>query len=107
MGVLQRIALCYFFDSLLIYYFRRRTIITITVLLLLLYWLLLILLGDASQPFSLLGNAGLYFDKWLMGEHHLYRGEGIPFDPEGWLSTMSAIGNVVAGYYTGVFIRER
>ena len=107
MGVLQRIALCYFFASLLIYYFRRRTVITITILLLLLYWLLLILLGDASQPFSLLGNAGLYFDKWLMGDHHLYHGEGIPFDPEGWLSTLPAIGNVVAGYYAGVYIRER
>jgi predicted acyltransferase len=107
MGVLQRIALCYFFASLLIYYFKRRTVIIITICLLILYWVLLLLFGDASQPFSLLGNAGLYFDKWLMGEHHLYHGEGIPFDPEGWLSTLPAIGNVVAGYYTGVFIRER
>jgi len=107
MGVLQRIALCYFFASLFIYYFKRRTVIIITVCLLVLYWFLLLLLGDASQPFSLLGNAGLYFDKWLMGPHHLYHGEGIPFDPEGWLSTLPAIGNVIAGYYTGVYIREK
>lgn len=107
MGVLQRIALCYFFASVLIYYFKKRTVITITIILLLLYWLILLLFGDASQPFSLLGNAGLYLDKWLMGTHHLYHGEGIPFDPEGWLSTIPAIGNVVAGYYAGVFIREK
>jgi predicted acyltransferase len=107
MGVLQRIALCYFFASILIYYFKKRTVITITIVLLLLYWFLLLVCGDQSQPFSLLGNAGLFLDKWLMGTHHLYHGEGIPFDPEGWLSTIPAIGNVVAGYYAGVFIREK
>jgi predicted acyltransferase len=107
MGVLQRIALCYFFASVLIYFFKKQTVIILTVALLLLYWFLLLLFGDKSQPFSLLGNAGLYFDKWLMGNHHLYHGEGIPFDPEGWLSTIPAIGNVVAGYYAGVFIREK
>lgn len=107
MGVLQRIALCYFFGSLLIHYFNRRTVITIAVVLLILYWLILLWFGDASQPFSLLGSAEIYFDKWLMGEHHMYHGEGIPFDPEGWLSTIPAIGNVVAGYFTGIYIREK
>ena len=107
MGVLQRIALCYFFASLLIYFFQRKTVITITIVLLLLYWFMLLVFGDPSQPFSLLGNAGLYLDKWLMGTHHLYHGEGISFDPEGWLSTIPAIGNLVAGYYTGLFIREK
>jgi predicted acyltransferase len=107
MGVLQRIALCYFFASVLIYFFKKQTVIILTVALLLLYWFLLLLFGDKSQPFSLLGNAGLYFDKWLMGNHHLYHGEGIPFDPEGWLSTIPAVANAVAGYYAGVFIREK
>lgn len=107
MGVLQRIALCYFFASLLIHYFKRKTVLIFTVFLLVFYWLILLWFGDAAQPFSLLGNAGLRFDKWLMGPHHLYHGEGIPFDPEGWLSTIPAIGNVVAGYFTGVYIREK
>lgn len=107
MGVLQRIALCYFFASILIYYFKKRTVITIAVVLLLVYWFILLVFGDRSQPFSLLGNAGLFLDKWLMGVHHMYHGEGIPFDPEGWLSTVPAIGNVVAGYYAGMFIREK
>jgi len=107
MGVLQRIALCYFFASLLLYYFKKNTVIIITVGLLILYWMILLMFGDQSQPYSLLGNAGLYFDKWLMGTHHLYHGEGVPFDPEGWLSTIPSIGNVVAGYYAGSFIREK
>jgi predicted acyltransferase len=107
MGVLQRIALCYFLASLLIYFFKKQKVIIITIVLLVLYWFVLLLFGDNSQPFSLLGNAGLYLDKWLMGNHHLYHGEGIPFDPEGWLSTIPAVGNVVAGYYAGVFIRVK
>src|SRR5215203_100094 len=107
MGVLQRIALCYFFASLLIHYFKKRTVIIISLLLFLVYWAALLLFGDASQPYSLLGNAGLYLDKFLMGTNHLYHGEGIPFDPEGWLSTLPAIVNVVAGYFAGRFIQEK
>jgi predicted acyltransferase len=107
MGVLQRIALCYFFASLLIHYLKPRSVITISVLLLPGYWILLLIFGDHGQPYSLLGNAGLYLDKFLMGNDHLYHGEGIPFDPEGWLSTMPAIVNVVAGYFAGRFIQEK
>src|SRR5215211_2252370 len=107
LGVLQRIALCYFFASLLIHYFKKRTVIIISVLLFLVYWAALLLFGDASQPYSLLGNAGLYLDKFLMGTNHLYHGEGIPFDPEGWLSTIPAIVNVIAGYLAGRYIRQK
>lgn len=107
MGVLQRIALCYFFASMLIHYFKKRTVILISIGLFLFYWIVLLLFGDPAQPYSLLGNAGLYLDKWLMGPNHLYHGEGIPFDPEGWLSTLPAIGNLVAGYFAGDFIRQK
>ena len=107
MGVLQRIALCYLFASLLIHYLSARATIIVSVCLFALYWILLLAFGDHSQPYSLLGNAGLYFDKFLMGNNHLYRGEGIPFDPEGWLSTLPAIGNAVAGYFVGRFIQEK
>ncbi len=52
------------------------------------------------------GNAGFYLDKWLFGDSHLYHGEGIAFDPEGLLSTLPAIVNVIIGYYAGKFIQE-
>jgi predicted acyltransferase len=42
-----------------------------------------------------------------MGENHLYHGEGIPFDPEGWLSTLPAMVNVIAGYLVGKFVQEK
>ncbi len=107
MGVLQRIALCYFFGALLIHYLSARAVLVVSVLFLVGYWLLLLIFGNAQQPFSLLGNAGLYLDKFILGNNHLYHGEGIPFDPEGLLSTVPAIVNVVAGYYAGKFIREK
>lgn len=107
MGVLQRIALCYFFASILIHYLSARKVVWISIFLLLVYWVILWVFGDSQQPYSLLGNAGLYLDKFLMGTNHLYHGEGIPFDPEGWLSTLPAIVNVVAGYFAGRFIQEK
>lgn len=106
MGVLQRIALCYLFGSLIIHYLSKQMVIITSILLLVGYWLLLLMFGDANQPYSLLGNAGLYLDKFLMADSHLYHGEGIPFDPEGWLSTLPAIVNVIIGYYAGKFIQD-
>ena len=106
MGVLQRIALCYFFASLLIHYLSAKKVVVASVILLIGYWFLLLFFGNASQPFSLLGNAGLYLDKFLMNNDHLYHGEEVPFDPEGLLSTLPAIVNVIIGYYAGKFIQK-
>jgi predicted acyltransferase len=107
MGVLQRIALCYFFGSLIVQYLSKDKVILVSVILLVGYWFILLAFGDANQPYSMIGNAGNYFDKFLMGNDHLYHGEGIPFDPEGWLSTISAIVNVVIGFLAGKFIQEK
>jgi len=42
-----------------------------------------------------------------MGDAHLYHGEKVAFDPEGILSTLPAIVNVICGYYAGKFIQEK
>ncbi len=106
-GVLQRIALCYGIAALMIYYFKPKASLVISIGLLFMYWLLLYLFGDAANPLSLEGNAGQLFDKWLLNEKHLYHGEGVAFDPEGLLSTMPAIANVVAGFIVGKFIQQK
>jgi len=106
--VLQRIALCYFFASLLIQYCTTRTILTVSVLLLVGYWVVLLLLGvPGADPFGMTSNAGYRLDAWIMGENHMYHGEGVAFDPEGILSTFPAIVNVIAGYFTGVFVQQK
>lgn len=107
MGVLQRIALSFFFASLLIHFFSRKNVIITSILLLLGYWVILLIFGNHEQPYSMLGNAGIYLDKSLMGPNHMYHGEGVAFDPEGWLSTMTSIVNVVIGYFAGRFIQQK
>src|SRR6185295_11369729 len=94
MGVLQRIALGYLFASLMIRYLKPATVFILSLVFLLVYWLLLKTLGDHSDPYNMLTNAGTKLDLWLFGGNHLYHGEGVAFDPEGVLSTLPAIANV-------------
>jgi predicted acyltransferase len=101
-GVLQRIALCYFFASVVLHFGSKKFALGFSVFALLGYWLLSYIFGD----YTLAGNAGLKLDLLLFGEGHLYHGEGVAFDPEGLLSTLPAIVNVIAGYFAGDFIRR-
>jgi predicted acyltransferase len=108
MGVLQRIALCYFFGALIIQYFSRKAVIIIAIALLAGYWLVLLFFGTPGDEFTMLGNAGTHFDIFVMGNAHLYHDKGGPiaFDPEGLLSTLPAIVNVIGGYLAGIFIQR-
>jgi predicted acyltransferase len=106
-GVLQRIALCYGIAALLLHYLKTNTVVILSVVFLFLYWILLYALGDSTAPLSLEGNAVLRIDKWLLSEKHLYHGEGLAFDPEGLLSTLPAIVNVIGGYFAGKYIQQK
>lgn len=104
-GVLQRIALCYLFASLIIYYFKTRGAFVIAAIVLLGYWVLCLLLGDPAGPYSLEGFWGTHVDRYLLGKNHIYMGEGVPFEPEGLISTIPAIVQVILGYITGQYIQ--
>lgn len=106
LGVLQRIALCYLIASLLICFLTKRSLVVISTGLLLLYWALCIFLGDDTDPFGMTTNIGYQFDLWLMGPRHMYHGEGQAFDPEGWISTLPAVVNVIAGYFAGTHLQK-
>lgn len=106
-GVLQRIALCYGITALMIYYLKPTTVLWIVMGILVLYGPALYYFGTGDDPLSLQTNAVLRLDKWLIGESHMYKGEGIPFDPEGLLSTFPAIGNVYVGYIVGKFVQAK
>lgn len=106
-GVLQRIAVCYGLASLLVYFLSFRTVIWLSVIFLVGYWLILLGWGDPTDPLSLAGNAVLKLDRFLIGDAHLYHGEGVAFDPEGLLSTLPAVVNVVIGYYAGQFVQHK
>jgi len=103
LGVLARIAICYFFASIIIYYLKPKAAFYVGMVLLLLYWVLCYTLGD----YSMTGWFGNKVDKAVLGIPHMYKGEGIPFDPEGIMSTMTAIVEVIFGYLVGDYIQKK
>ncbi len=107
MGVLQRIALCYFSASLLIYFLKVRGAFVVGCIILLLYWQVCLWLGNPESPYSLSGYFGTAIDSKLLGVSHLYKGEGVPFDPEGLASTPAAIVQVLFGYLIGQYIQSK
>ncbi len=106
MGVLQRIALCYFFASIIVYYAKARIAFLIGALLLVVYWAVCIA-GNNHDPYSLSGWFGTGIDKAILGEAHMYNGEGLPFDPEGVMSTLPSIVQVIFGFLVGDYILKR
>jgi predicted acyltransferase len=103
MGVLQRIAIAYFAGSLICMTIRRDYLWMVVAASLLGYWGLLLLFGGAD-PYGLETNLVLKTDILLLGKEHLYTGYGIPFDPEGLLSTIPAVCTVIIGYYIAEII---
>ena len=103
MSVLQRIALAYGIGALICLSVNREYLWIVIAVMLLSYWALLGLFGGAD-PYSLEGNIAPKIDAAILGENHLYKGFGIPFDPEGLFSTIPAICTVLIGYYIGEII---
>jgi predicted acyltransferase len=111
LGVLQRIAICYFFASIIVYYAKPRGAFLVGLILLLLYWALCVL-GNPIDPYSLTDWFGTDIDKTILNEPHMYRGEqlaGKPyvFDPEGLVSTIPAIVQVILGYLVSDYIIKK
>lgn len=107
MGVLQRIALAWAAAALIVHLGGVRAAGAATPVLLLGYWAACVALGRPGDPYSLEGFFGTAWDRQLLGAAHLYRGEGVPFDPEGLASTVPAIAQVLLGYLAGRALTPR
>jgi len=107
MGVLQRIAICYWFASVIVLtasrYQLRFGVIFAIVFILLSYWWILFITGK-GDPYSLVGSSVATLDIMLFGANHLWQGLGVPFDPEGLLSSIPAIASVLIGYQATVYL---
>jgi predicted acyltransferase len=91
-GVLQRIAVCYFVCSLVFLFMKNRERIILTLAVPLVCWGLVSL----SLP---------NIDVLLLGSSHVYAYTAI--DPEGIISTFSAIGTCLIGVLVGQYILEK
>jgi predicted acyltransferase len=105
LGVLQRIAIVYGLGAIICLSVRREYLWIVVAVMLLLYWGLLAFFGGAD-PYSLTDNFALKADIAVLGKNHLYSGFGIPFDPEGLLSTIPAICTVIIGYFIGEILGQ-
>lgn len=103
MGVLQRIALAYGIASFLALSMKKRNLIITGTIILFAYWFLMWFFGG-NPPYALETNLERAIDLKIIGPKFMYTGEGIPFDPEGLMSTLTAVVTVIIGYLTGSFI---
>ncbi len=106
MGVLQRIALCYILGGIIALWLQKPKKIGIALVSLLALHLLILRVFGGAEWSTLAGNITSKIDIALFGEGHVYRGFGIPFDPEGVLGTLSGAGTVLLGYLIGQLIRK-
>jgi len=105
-GVLQRLAVCYFFASIIFLNTRVRTQIAIALGLLIFYWLLVKLVpapGFAAGDLTKEGSLPSYVDRVVFGKH--VWAQARVYDPEGLLSTIPAISTCLIGVLTGTWLR--
>lgn len=100
-AVLQRIAVCYLVASVMVLTLKHRYILPSAIGLLVIYTLIIVFgHGYAdSKEYNLLYQV----DAWLFGEAHLYHKSAV--DPEGLLGTISALTNVLFGFYCGMKLK--
>ena len=105
-GVLQRIAVCYFFASIIFLNSKVRTQIAITIGLLIFYWVLVRLVpapGFAAGDLTKEGSLPSFVDRVVFGKH--VWSQARVYDPEGLLSTVPAIATSLMGVLTGSWLR--
>ena len=104
LGVLQRIAIAYFFAGLAFCYLGNRGRATLLVSLLLGYWALMSFVpvpGFGAGDFA----EGHNLANWIDKQYLPWRKWDGDHDPEGLLSTFPAIGTCLLGMFAGILIQ--
>jgi predicted acyltransferase len=104
LGVLQRIGLAYVATAAIVWWAGERGAWWAAAALLVGYWAACHAFGAPGDPYSLEAYFGTALDRALLGSAHLYKGEGVPFDPEGLASTVPAVAQVLLGYGVGAIV---
>lgn len=109
MGVLQRIALCYFGATLIYLYFRPKIQLVWLFVLAIIYWLAMTFIPVPGHGAGLfddkINNLAAFIDRAVLGEH-LWVGTGRQWDPEGLFSTIPAISTTLIGVWAGHILRN-
>ncbi|MCA9734731.1 MAG: DUF5009 domain-containing protein [Deferribacteres bacterium] len=103
-GVLPRIGICYFFASLIVIYHNRTGQVVWTLILLAGYWILMTTVpfpGRGADSWVFGTNLAQFFDKLILGSH-MWKSD---LEPEGIISTLPAIAQVLLGFFTGKMLQ--
>jgi predicted acyltransferase len=106
-GVLQRIAICYLISSCIFVYTRWRGQLAAITGLCAVYWMLMTLVpvpGYGPGVLEPVGNFGQWVDQMVLSGHMYSRTK--VWDPEGLVSTLPAIANVLFGALFGTLLRR-
>lgn len=110
LGVLQRIALCYFAVSVIFLYFRPKAQLYWMAALVIGYWLAMAFIPVPGHGAGLfddkINNLAAWVDRGILGKH-LWVGAGRQWDPEGLLSTIPAISTTLIGVWAGNILRNK
>ncbi|MGV3773360.1 MAG: acyltransferase family protein [Verrucomicrobiales bacterium] len=105
MGVLQRLAICYFFAGLAFCFFKTKGLVICCASLLLGYWALMTFMpvpGVGAGNFEEGKNFANYVDK----EYLPLRKWDVDHDPEGLLSNLPAIASCLLGALAGLLLKS-
>lgn len=107
-GVLQRIGVCYLVSALIAWRQPTRFVAGAAAAIMLGYWALLALVAAPGQPAPTLdvpaATLPAYLDRWLL-DGHLWASSKT-WDPEGPLSTVSAVATSLLGILAGRWMRS-
>ena len=104
LGVLQRIGICFIAVAIIIYAVPENALVYVCGAVLLFYWFIMINFSD--DPYSLTENVIRHVDIAVLGANHMWQGKGIPFDPEGLLSTLPSCITVLSGYIIALKLKH-
>ena len=101
LGVFPRLGLVSIFGGLLMLAFKPKNCPWVALALMIIYCIM----QSVTNSFELnTANMESIVDLKLLGDNHIYHMNGVPFDPEGVLSTIPCIAHVLIGAWMGHLI---
>lgn len=108
-GVLQRIALVFFFAAVIFLKTTEKNIFKLIIVLLGAYWALMTFMpvpGVGAANLEKETNLGAWIDRSILTEAHLWKSSKT-WDPEGILGTIPAIATALFGVLVGVYLKRK
>lgn len=110
LGVFPRLALCYLLGALIVLLVRNKKALIGVIAAILVGYAIILFVGNGFELNN--NNVLIVFDKAVLGPDHMYNmpmsnGTKIIFDPEGLLSTLPCIAQVLLGFLIGGIVADK